>query len=73
MAAQSEYFDGSARQRLLHDADVLIAALESACHSRQLCHIRGDLVQLQDHVERVRRTVEDQPTVGPQAWGVFKF
>ena len=73
MAAQPEHVGGSDRQRLLNDADVLIAALESACHSRELWHIRGDLVQLQDHVGRVRRTVEHQPPLGLGARGVFRF
>ena len=66
MAAQSENADCcSDRQRLLNDAHTLVVALESARHSGELWHIRGDLAQLQDHVERVRRTVEHQPRVGP--------
>jgi hypothetical protein len=66
MAAQSEQIDGSSdRQRLLNDADALVATLESARHAGELWHIRGDLAQLQANVERVRRTVEHQPRRGP--------
>ena len=72
MAAQSGHFDGSVRQRLLNDADALVAALESARHSDELWHIRGDLVQLQDHVGRVRRTVEHQPPLGLGARGAVQ-
>src|SRR6266849_5946655 len=64
MAAQSGHFDGSVRQRLLNDADALVAALESARHSDELWHIRGDLAQLQHDVKRMRSVVEHQPTRG---------
>jgi hypothetical protein len=70
MAVKSEYLDSGDRQRLVGAADLLIAALESACHSTELWHIRGDLGQLQKDVERVRRTVQDQPPSRP--WYVLQ-
>ena len=73
MAAQSEHFDGGDYQRLLNAADALVAALESARHSGELRHIRGDLVPLQHDVERVRRTIEQRPTLGLGACTVFAF
>jgi len=73
MAAQSGHFDGSVRQRLLNDADALVAALESARHSDELWHIRGDLAQLQHDVKRMRRVVEHQPTRGHRTSGMFEF
>ena len=73
MAAQSQYVDGGDHQRLLNAADALVAALESARHSGELRHIRGDLVQLQHDVERMRRTIEHQPTLALRAGEVFEF
>jgi hypothetical protein len=73
MAAQSQHVDGGDQQRLLNAADALVAALESARHSGELWHIRGDLVQLQHDVERMRRTIEYQSTLGPRACGAFEF
>jgi hypothetical protein len=73
MAAQSQHVDSGDHQRLLNAADALVAALESARHSGELRHIRGDLVQLQRDVERMRRTIEHQPTHGLRAGEVFEF
>jgi hypothetical protein len=73
MAAQSQHVDGGDHQRLLHAADALVAALESARHTAELRHIRGDLVQLQHDVERMRRTIELQATLGLRAGEVFEF
>jgi hypothetical protein len=74
MAAQFEQVDGDdRRRRLLDAADKLVAAVEDARHSSELRHIGGDLVQLQHDVERVRRTIEHQPTLGLRACEVFEF
>ena len=73
MAAQSQHVDGGEHQRLVNAADALVAALESARHSGELRNIRGDLAQLQHDVERMRRTIEYQSTLGPWAWRVFEF
>jgi hypothetical protein len=73
MAAQSQHIFGGDHQRLLNAADALVAALESARHSGELRHIRGDLVQLQHDVERVRRILEHQPPLGVGACEVFAF
>jgi hypothetical protein len=73
MAAQSQHVDGGHHQRLLHAADALVTALENARHSAELRHIRGDLVELQHDVERMRRTIEHQPTLGLRSGEVFEF
>ena len=57
MAAQPEHVDSSDRERLLNDADSLVASLESARHCGALWHIRGELAQLRHDVERMRHLI----------------
>jgi hypothetical protein len=49
-------------------ADCLITALENMRHDSALRPIRGDLHELHDKVEHMRRVVERQPTDGYGPW-----
>ncbi len=48
-------------QRFLDAAEQILGVLEYARHSRELHHIRGDLVRLQGEITRLRDIVE-RPT-----------
>ena len=48
-------------QRFLDAAEQLLRVLEYARHSRELHHIRGDLMRLQGEITRLRGIVE-RPT-----------
>jgi len=68
MATWSDECKGDDRQRLLVTADSLIATLEDVRHDSLFWHIRGDLAQLQDNVEHMRRVVARQPAGGRGLW-----